>query len=200
MSTLADYRHPPRIRRLLASVTPIACPPDVEELGIIDAVVDHVELSMRSLPAVVRAALLAGLTSYELGSIAWPGNWGRPASKLGRARAIRYYDAWRRSPIRLQTEFIKGLKGLLCMSYYEMPQVKERLGYTPDPWVSRVKRRRLEVYGDEIRRHQATLFQPEPLPPLPATARPMAAGVQAGASSERDSAARSRGAETEEAT
>jgi hypothetical protein len=143
----------------------------VEELGLVDAIVDQMELSMRSVPTFVRASLLAGITGYELASTVWPGNWGRPASKLDRARAIRYYDAWRKSPIRLQKEFIKGLKGLLCMGYYEMPQVKEQLGYTPDAWVTKVTRRRLEVYGDEIRRHEAELFTPDPLPPLPESAR-----------------------------
>ncbi len=171
MSTLADYHHPPRIRRILASIAPIACPPDIERFGLVDAVVDHMEMTMRSLPAAVRAALITGLTGYELASMAWPGHLGRPASKLDRKRAIRYYDAWRHSPIRLQEEFVKGIKGLLCLGYYEMPQVKEQLDYTPDAWVSKVKRRRLEVYGDEIRIHEAKLFEPEPLPPLPASIR-----------------------------
>jgi len=137
----------------------------------VEAVVDQMELSMRSVPALVRTALLSGMTGYEVASTVWPGNWGRPASKLSRERATRYYDAWRRSPIRLQTEFVKGLKGLLCMGYYEMPQVKEQLGYTPDAWVKKVTRRRLEVYGDEIRRHEAKLFEPDPLPPLPRSTR-----------------------------
>lgn len=171
MSTLADYHHPPRIRRILASIAPIACPPDIERFGLVDAVIDHMEMTMRSLPAVVRAALITGLSGYELASMAWPGHFGRPASKLDRKRAIRYYEAWRHSPIRLQEEFAKGIKGLLCLGYYEMPRVKEQLGYTPDAWVTKVKRRRFEVYGDEIQRHEAKLFAPEPLPPLPASVR-----------------------------
>jgi len=185
MSTLADYHHPPLVRRTLASMAPIACPPDIERLGLVDAVVDHMELTMRSVPALIRTGLVAGLTSYELGSRVWPGHFGRPASKLGRERATRYYDAWRCSPIRLQREFIKGVKGLLCMGYYEMPQVKEQLGYTPDPWVAKVKRRRLEVYGDEIRRHEAALFEPEPMPPLPASVRSITDAARPGSSADR---------------
>ncbi len=46
---LANYHHSPLVRRAVPSVVPIACPPEVEEHGIVDAVVDHFELSLRSL-------------------------------------------------------------------------------------------------------------------------------------------------------
>ena len=161
---LADYHHSPLVRRAVAAIVPLACPPEVEELGLVDAVVDHFELSLRSLPALVRSGLVTGITSYELGSRAWPGHWGRPASGLDRGRAARYYDSWRHSPLRLQREFVKGLKGLLCMGYYSQPEVHEQLGYTPDAWVKKATRRRLEVYRADIQRHQDSLLEPEPLP------------------------------------
>ncbi len=86
--------------------------------------------------------------------------------------AIRYYNAWRYSPIHLQREFVKGLKGLLCMGYYSQPEAMESIGYTPDKWVAKVKRRRLEIYGDDIRRHEETMFVPDPLPTLGVSAEP----------------------------
>jgi hypothetical protein len=162
---LADYHHPPLVRRAVAAIVPLACPPEVERLGLVDAVVDHFELSLRSLPALFRAGLITGITSYELGARAWPGHRGRAASGLDRARAARYYQAWRHSPLRLQREFVKGLKGLLCMGYYSQPAVHAELGYTPDAWVARVTRRRLELYQGDIRRHEERLYVPEPLPP-----------------------------------
>ena len=161
---LADYHHTPRVRRTLAAIVPIACPPEVEELGLVDAVIDHFELSLRSLPALVRSGLVAGITGYELASRSWPGHRGRAASGLDRARAIGYYESWRHSPLRLQREFIKGLKGLLCMGYYSQPEVHERIGYTPEAWVAKVTRRRLDSYGADIRRHEEKLLVAEPLP------------------------------------
>jgi len=172
VSTLADYRHPPRIRRLLASIAPIACPPEIEPLGLVTPVVDHTELTLRSFPEVVRSALLAGLTSYELTSAMWPGHRGRPASRLDRERATRYYRAWRRSPLRLQRELVKGVKGILCLAYYEMPQVKEQLGYAPEDWIRTATRHRLERHGEAIARHRAALFEREPLLPLASTDNP----------------------------
>jgi hypothetical protein len=161
---LADYHHSPLVRRTVAAIVPIACPPEVETLGLVDAVVDHFELSLRSLPALVRTGLIAGITSYQLMSRSWPGHWGRAASGLDRDRATRYYDNWRHSPLRLQREFVKGLKGLLCMGYYSQPAVHELIGYTPDGWVAKVTRRRLEVYRGDIEAQAALLLVPEPLP------------------------------------
>ena len=161
---LADYSHAAGFRRTVTAIAPIACPPEIEALGLVDAVVDHLELSMRALPEVVRVGLIAGVTGYELASMAWPGHWGRPASKLNRDQAIRYFNGWHKSPIRLQREFIKGIKGLLCMGYFSLPEVKELIGYTPDAWVDQVKRKRLATYGDDIRRHEESILAADPLP------------------------------------
>ena len=37
------------------------------------------------------------------------------------------------------------------MCYYELPEVKEQLGYRPDPYIAAVSRRRLASYGAQIR-------------------------------------------------
>jgi hypothetical protein len=171
VSALAAYRHPPRVRALLESLVGVACPPEALELSLAGAIADHVELSMRSLPAPVRAGLLAGMAAYELSAVAWPGGSARPASALDARRARRWFELWRRSPIGLQREFIKGLGGLLCLAHYEMPAIKQRIGYTPEAWIDTVTRRRLEVYADDIRRHDESLVRPDPLPGLADAAR-----------------------------
>lgn len=164
MSRLADYRHPPRIRRLLASLAPIVCPPEVERLGVVDAVVDHVALSMRAFPAPVRQALLLGLTTYELSAAAWPRARGRTASRLPRERAAAWFAFWWRSPLAPQRELVKAVKGLLAIAYYEQPAVQAELGYTPQAWIDTVKARRLVVHGEAIRKHERALIEPDPLP------------------------------------
>jgi hypothetical protein len=47
---------------------------------------------------------------------------------------------------------------------YEQPSVRKAIGYTPDEWVDKVGKRRLQVYREEIDRHEASLFEPDPLP------------------------------------
>lgn len=164
MSRLADYSHSPRIRRLLRSLVPIVCPPEVERLGVVDAVVDHVGLSMRAFPAPLRRALLLGLTTYDLSAAAWPRARGKTASKLPRHRAAGWYAFWWRSPLLPQRELAKAIKMVMAIGYYEQPAVQAELGYAPQAWIDQVKGRRLEVYSEAIRKHDRSLIEPDPLP------------------------------------
>jgi hypothetical protein len=164
VSRLAEYSHPPRIRRLLRSLVPIVCPPEVERLGVVDAVVDHVALSMRAFPAPLRRALLLGLTTYDLSAAGWPRARGKTASKLPRHRAAAWYAFWWRSPLLPQRELAKAVKALMAIAYYEQPAVQTELGYAPQAWIDKVKGRRLEVYGEAIRKHDRALIEPDPLP------------------------------------
>lgn len=150
-----------RTRRLLGSLVALLCPPEVVP-DLVEAVVDDVELTMQAMPAEIRAALRAGLATYELGAIA---RWGRPASRLAPERAARWLDAWRHG-LPVQRELIKAVRGLVCLAYYELPAVKQRMGYDPERWIEKVKRHRLATYQADIERHAASLFAREPLPPL----------------------------------
>jgi len=164
MSRLAVYSHSPRVRRLLRSLVPIVCPPEVEQLGVVDAVVDHVALSMRAFPVPLRRALLLGLRTYDLSAAAWPRARGRTAGMLPRHRAAAWYALWWRSPLLPQRELAKAVKALMAIAYYEQPKVQAQLGYAPQAWIDKVKGRRLEVYGDAIRKHERSLIEPDPLP------------------------------------
>ena len=150
-----------RVRRLLGSLTALLCPPEVAP-DLVEPVVDDVELTMQAMPAAIRTALLAGLVTYELGAVA---RWGRPASKLAPERAARYLDAWRHG-LPVQRELIKAVRSLVCLAYFELPAVKQRMGYQPERWIEKVTRHRLTTYREDIERHAESLFAPEPLPRL----------------------------------
>ncbi|HLU64856.1 MAG TPA: hypothetical protein VKZ63_01185 [Kofleriaceae bacterium] len=155
----------PRHRRLLRSLVPIVCPPEAEALGVVDAVVDHCELSVGAFPPPVRAALRLGLATYDLSAAAWPPARGRTAARLPRERAAAWFALWWKSPLPPQRELARAIKAMMAIAYYEMPAVKRELGYLPEEWIERVKTRRLKVYADEIRRHDESLIAPDPLPP-----------------------------------
>lgn len=161
---MSRYQHSPRVRRTLAALARIACPPEIDELGLVDDVVDHMGASMGALPELFCRGLVAGLTTYELGARLVPGNGGRAASQLDPDRALRYFLLWRKSPLMPQRELIKAVRGLLCLAYYEQPAAREQIGYTPEQWIDKVKRKRLAVYSDEINAHQQSLLEPDPLP------------------------------------
>jgi hypothetical protein len=164
VSILGDYRHPPRVRRVLESLAAVVCPPEAVELGLTGAIVDHAELSMRALPAALRAGLVAGSLAYDTAAMAWPPARGRRAAALPRDLAERWYLIWAHSPLLPQRQLIMGMKQLLCLAHYEQPAIQESIGYTPDAWIDKVKRRRLMTYSDDIRRHDESLLAPDPLP------------------------------------
>jgi hypothetical protein len=155
---------PARARRVLASLVPVVCPEGAVRLGLTEWLVDHAELSASAFPAVLRRGLALGLTTYDVSAAAWPRARGRSASRLDPVRAAAWFRLWWRSPLPPQRELAKAVKSLLCLAYYEAPEVQAEMGYTPQAWIDRVARRRLELYRDDIDRHQESLVTPDPLP------------------------------------
>jgi hypothetical protein len=164
MSYLADYTHPGPIRAALASLVPVVCPPEAIELGLVDDIVDEVELAMRASPAGVRAALLAGLTGYEVTAIAYPAHLGKRASQLSGEQARAYFESWLHSRLMPQHEFAKGIKGLICLSCYEQPAMMATIGYTPQEWIDKSVKYRLTTYAEAIAKREVDLIAPDPLP------------------------------------
>ena len=163
VSELADTRLSSSARRLLRSLTAVITPPgEAEQLGVLDATLDETELMIRSMPRLVRMALVAGMTFYDLAAVLYPGNGGKRAGRLDGARARRYYLRWKNG-LSLQRELVKGVKGIVGIAYYEQRPVQVRMGYDPHAWIDRARARRLESYHDEIERQEASIFAPDPI-------------------------------------
>jgi len=158
------YQHSPRMRRILRALAGACCPPQAIELDLLDDIVDHAELTIGAIPAPVRAALIAGLRSYDLAAMAVPRNRGRRAGDLDPERSLAYFESWWRSPVGLQREFAKGIKGILCLSHFEMPAIRDRLDYHPQAWIDKVKRYRLTTYSEDIERQYRSILARDPLP------------------------------------
>ena len=164
MSDLADYTHSDAARQLLLSLVPVLCPPRATQLGLADAIVDHVELTMRASPKAVRLALVAGISGYELAAMVYPGHVGTRASRLSEDKARRYFDAWYHSKLAPQHEFAGGLKSLINLACYEQPAMMEAIGYTPQHWIDKSVRYRLQTYSEAIAQRERDIVAPDPLP------------------------------------
>jgi hypothetical protein len=168
-------RHSATTRAVLRSLVPVICPLEAHALG--GAIVDHMELMLAASPQLLRHGLAAGLATYDLGAL--PGYRCRARALTG-DRAERYYASWEHGPTPLHVQLARGVNQLMSLSCYEQPEMMERLGYRPAPWIAEVTRRRLAVYRDEIHRQAAQILAPDPLRPGVRVhgARPAGAGVE----------------------
>ena len=162
---MSAYQHPAIVRRILESLVPVICPPDAMELGLGADIVDHVGLTMSSVPPLFRRGLVLGLTTYDLAALAWLPGRGRRAHQLPPDLADRYFDRWEHGWTPLERELAKAVGQLIKLACWEHPAMQARLGYTPTGWIEKVKRRRLEVYADDVRRAEAAVTAPDPLRP-----------------------------------
>lgn len=154
------YRHSPTSRAVLRSLVPVICPPEAVPLA--DAIVDHMALTIGASPPLIRRALGAGLLTYDLGALPL---YGKRAQKLSPALAERYFSSWESGPTPLQTQLAHALNQLMSLSCYELPEMAERIGYRPGPWIEEVTQKRLTVFRDDIRRREAQILAPDPLRP-----------------------------------
>ncbi len=147
-------------RAVLRSLVPVVCPPEAAPLA--DAIVDGVERMLAPIPLLARRAFPLGLAAYDLGALP---RFGRRARSLVDDRAERYFASWEHGPTRLHRELAQTINRLTTMSCYEQPEMMARLGYAPAPWIVEVKRKRLALYGDEIRAQERQILAPDPLRP-----------------------------------
>lgn len=162
---MSTYQHPALVRRILEGLVPVICPPDAMELGLGADIVDHVGLMMGVIPPLFRSGLIAGLITYDTSAMLWPPARGRRAHQLPPDLAERWFERWEHGFTPVQRELAKAIAQLVKLGCYEQPAMQERLGYRPAQWIEEVKRRRLTVYGDDVRRAEAAVIAPDPLRP-----------------------------------
>jgi hypothetical protein len=154
------YRHSSTARAVLRSLVPVICPPEAVELG--DAIVEHMALTLSASPVMLRRGFAVGIVAYDLGALP---RYRRRARALRGHDAERYYASWEHGRTPLHVQLARGINQLMSMSCYEQPQMMERLGYRPGPWIEEVTQRRLTVYRDDVRRQEAQVLAPDPLRP-----------------------------------
>jgi hypothetical protein len=154
------YRHSSTARAVLRSLVPVICPPEAIPLG--DAIVEHMALTLGTAPSALRRGFALGLVAYDLGALP---RHARRARALTGDRAERYYESWLHGPTPLHRQLSRGINQLMSLSCYEQPEMMERVGYRPAPWIAEVTERRLTVFRDDVRRQDAQILAPDPLRP-----------------------------------
>ncbi len=155
-----DYKHSRTARAVLRSLVPVICPPEAH--GLAEPILDHLALTLGASPPLVRRALAAGLVTYDLGAVP---RYRKRARYLSPEQAERYYASWEHGLTPLHVQLARALNQLLSLSCYEQPEICERVGYRPGPWIAEVTRKRLTVFAADIRRQEAATLAPDPLRP-----------------------------------
>ena len=156
-----SYQHSAIGRAVLRSLVPVICPPEAVPLA--DAIVDHMGLTLDASPALLQRGFAAGLVTYDLGALP---RYFKRAQRLEGERAEKYYASWEHGPTPVHRQFAHAINQLLSLSCYEMPQMMERVGYRPAPFIEEVRQRRLSVYRDDVRAQEQQILAPDPLRPV----------------------------------
>jgi hypothetical protein len=119
-------------------------------------------LTLDASPVMLQKGFMAGLVTYDLQALPF---YRKRARALVGDAAERYYASWEHGVTPLHVQFARAINQLMSLSCYEMPEMMERVGYRPGPWIEEVTQRRLTVYRDDIRKQEAQILAPDPLRP-----------------------------------
>ena len=151
---------PARARRAARRFAETVCPPDMAAHHRTDRVLGELELMMAALAPEARKALTITLVVLDQAARLSRRSRGRRFSQLDDQAAEAYIRAVLASR-SVPAEFVRRLKSLVVMCYYELPPVQREIGYHPAPYIAAVAKRRLESYGPGIRAGEAAVTAPE---------------------------------------
>lgn len=153
------------MRRTLASLIPVVCPP-LQENTTPSKILDDGLAALSAFPSFLQIGFRTGAAAYEQGARLWLPARGLGASSLSQEKAKRYFDLWWKSNLRIRREFARGVKSVLCFGYYEQPEVLAGIGYTPQQWIDKVRSEREAKFRAAIEQRRQDLVTPDPLPPF----------------------------------
>ena len=108
---------------------------------------------------------IATLVQLAIDFSKWHVRVNEPIADEMMDRAERYYAWWYDGPTPVHRQLARGLKQLMSLSCYEQPEMMERVGYRPGPWIAEVTHRRLTVFKDDVQRQAEQILAPDPLRP-----------------------------------
>lgn len=137
-----------RARAVLVQLVRASCPSDVDELGLTEEIVRHVESTLAYAPILFSRALGVGLLALDAASVLDGG--GTPLSRMPLERAREYVEASGHGPNVPRTAIVPQIRLLAMLGYFEHPKIHARMGYDPAAWIAHVKKERLERHADDV--------------------------------------------------
>jgi hypothetical protein len=163
--SLPGPRLGPAARRVMARFAETVCPPELRTGGLTGRLLAEFEAMLGVWPPGLRWSVRGGLAAFDQGARLYPPARGRRFAHLGDDIADAYFRAVLARRGAGLGPAVQRIKGLVVMCYYELPEVKDQLGYRPDAYIAAASRRRLASYGAQIRAGEAALLAPDPAGP-----------------------------------
>ena len=148
----------PVVRRVAARFAEVACPPELRTGDLTDRLLAEFESLLGVVPSGVRWSVRGGLMAFDQGARLYPRARGRRFVHLADADAEAYFRAVLARRGGGLGAALQRIKGLVVFCYYELPEVKDQLGYRPDAYIAAVSQRRLASYGPQIRAGEAAVL------------------------------------------
>ncbi len=163
----SSYHFREHSRRVIECLARVVCPPQMLTAGLLEPLVDSVESYFAALPAHIRRLLLVFLAVFDDAAVFFPAARVRRFVKLDDAAAEQYFLRFSQLPWATGRNLLRLTKGVINLHYYELPVVKQSMGYSPDDYIADTSRRRLKAYGPEIRKVEAAVVLGRSKPGLP---------------------------------
>lgn len=150
-STVQHAKISERKRRLYKAYFEVLQPRSERlDLDLADYLVDFSQDYLRSFPKILSIGLTFMLMCLNVITIAISSS-RRSFVLLDIEERRAIVLQWEHAHFQPIREFVRFLKIVVVLGFYEHPEVMQRIGFTPDPWIEEAKTRRLETYGKEIK-------------------------------------------------
>jgi hypothetical protein len=147
-----------RQRRVIERFARVVCPPGITSADRLPDLMAEVERFLCAFPSHVRRLLLAAFVAFDTGARLHRVGRGRRFVDLDDVAADRYFRARVASRSSAVRNLLTLMRGVVAMSYYELPAVQSELGYDPASYIAEVTARRRVVHGDAIERGERAVF------------------------------------------
>lgn len=111
-----------------------------------DAIVNYVDNFTLYLPPLLKLGFPLGVWVFQIAAVFL---MGRPFTWLSLEDKERYIAGWARSSLWWRRDLLKGVKSVMLIGFYEIPEVHRIIGYDVTSWVEHVKARREASYGKD---------------------------------------------------
>jgi choline dehydrogenase-like flavoprotein len=137
-------------RRSVDRFCRVACDLEGSPPNALDGLKSQIGAHLAALPWHLRAVLVGGFLLFNQAARLRRSSFPRAFSALSPPAAEAYFQAMSQSGKTWQRDLTKFLRTLVLTNHYDLPEVRERVGYRPDPYIEEIARRRRRQYAKDI--------------------------------------------------